>query len=72
MVSRKIQELSNDDLSYLEKIIGEKFAEELERDKTWQQKNNYSRPGEKKSCIMRLMNAVRAQKSFKKNLSEKW
>ena len=72
MVSKKIQELSNDDLSFLEKLLGEKFAEELERDKTWQQKNNYSRPGEKKSRIVRLMNAIRAQKSFKKSLSEKW
>ena len=72
MVSKKIQELSNDDLLYLEKLLGEKFAEELERDKTWQQKNNSSRPGEKKSRIVRLMNAIRAQKSFKKSLSEKW
>ena len=72
MVSKKIQELSDDDLSYLEKILGEKFAQELEQDKTWVQKNNYSRPGEKKSRIIRLMNAIRAQKDIKKRTAEKW
>ena len=72
MVSRKIQELSDDDLSYLEKLLGEQFAKELEQDKTWQQKNNYNRPGEKKSKIVRLMNAVRAQKDIKKRTAEKW
>ena len=72
MVSRKIQELSDDDLSYLEKLLGEQFAKELEQDKTWQQKNNYSRPGEKKSKIVRLMNAIRAQKDIKKRTAEKW
>ena len=72
MVSKKIQELSDDDLSYLEKLLGEKFAQELEQDKTWTQKNNYSRTGEKKSRIIRLMNAVRAQKDIKKRTAEKW
>ena len=72
MVSKKIQELSDDDLSYLEKLLGEKFAEELEQDKTWVQKNKYDRPGEKKSRIIRLMNAIRAQKDIKKRTAEKW
>ena len=72
MVSRKIQELSDHDLNYLEKLLGEQFAQELERDKTWEQKNKYDRPGEKKSRILRLMNAVRAQQDFKKRTSEKW
>jgi len=72
MVSKKIQELSNDDLSYLEKLLGEQFAKELERDKTWVQKNNYHRPGEKKSRILRLMNAIRAQQDIKKRTAEKW
>jgi len=72
MVSRKIQELSDSDLNYLEKLLGEKFAQELERDKTWEQKNNYSRPGEKKSRLLRLMNAIRAQKDIKKRTAEKW
>ena len=72
MVSRKIQELSNDDLTYLEKLLGEQFAKELEQDKTWEQKNKYDRPGEKKSRIVRLMNAIRAQKDIKKRTAEKW
>lgn len=72
MASRKIQELSNDDLSYMEKLLGEQFAKELERDKTWEQKNNYSRPGEKKSRLLRLMNAIRAQQDYKKRTAEKW
>jgi hypothetical protein len=72
MVSRKIQELSDDDLSYVEKLLGEQFAKELEADKTWVQKNHYHRPGEKKSKIIRIMNAIRAQKDIKKRTAEKW
>jgi len=72
MVSRKMQELSESDLTYLEKLLGEQFAQELERDKTWEQKNKYDRPGEKKNRIVRLMNAIRAQKQVKKATSEKW
>jgi len=72
MVSRKIQDLSDHDLNYLEKLLGEQFAQELERDKTWKQKNGYHRPGEKKSTILRLMNAIRAQQEIKKRTSEKW
>ena len=72
MVSKKINDLSDDDLSYLEKLLGEQFAKELEQDKTWSQKNNYHRPGEKKSKIVRLMNAIRAQRDVKKRTSLKW
>ena len=68
MVSRKMQELSDNDLTYLEKLLGEQFAQELERDKTWEQKNKYDRPGEEKSRIIRLMNDISAQKAT----SEKW
>lgn len=67
-----MQELSESDLTYLEKLLGEQFAQELERDKTWEQKNKYDRPGEKKNRIIRLMNAIRAQKQLKKATSEKW
>jgi hypothetical protein len=56
----------------MEKLLGEQFAKELERDKTWEQKNNYSRPGEKKSRLLRLMNAIRAQQDYKKRTAEKW
>jgi hypothetical protein len=56
----------------MEKLLGEQFAKELEQDKTWTQKNNYHRPGEKKSKIIRLMNAIRAQRDFKKRTELKW
>ena len=72
MVSRKMQELSQDDLAYLEKLLGEQFAQELERDKTWEQKNKYDRPGEKKNRIIRLMNAIRSQKEIKRTTDLKW
>lgn len=72
MVSRKIQDLSNSDLEYLEKLLGEKFAQELERDKSWVQKNKYDRPGENKSTIIRLLNAIRSQKNIMKATAEKW
>ena len=70
MVSKKIQELSDDDLSYIEKLLSEQFAKELEADKTWVQKNRYHRPGEKKSKIIRIMNAVRSQRNITR--MEKW
>jgi len=67
-----MQELSQDDLAYLEKLLGEQFAQELERDKTWEQKNKYDRPGEKKSRIIRLINAIRSQKQMTATASQKW
>ena len=67
-----MQELSQDDLAYLEKLLGEQFAQELERDKTWEQKNKYDRPGEKKSRIIRLINAIRSQKQMAATASQKW
>jgi len=67
-----MQELSQDDLVYLEKLLGEQFAQELERDKTWEQKNKYDRPGEKKSRIVRLLNAIRSQKQMTATASQKW
>ena len=70
MVSKKIQELSDDDLSYIEKLLSEQFAKELEADKTWVQKNHYHRPGEKKNKIIRIMNAVRSQRNITR--MEKW
>ena len=49
---------------YLEKLLNEQFAQELERDKTWEQKNKYGRPGEKKNRILRLIEAIRSQKKL--------
>ena len=65
MVSRRIQELSEADLTYLEKLLGEKFAEQLEADQTWASKNHYDRPGNKKKQILRIMDAIRSQKRLK-------
>ena len=62
MVSRKMQELSESDLTYLEKLLGEKFAEQLEADQTWASKNKYDRPGNRKKQILRIMDAIRSQK----------
>ena len=70
MVSRKIQDLSDNDLTYLEKLLGEQFAKELEADKTWTQKNKYDRPGNRKKQIIKLMDAVRSQKKL--TTVEKW
>lgn len=59
-----MQELSDNDLTYLEKLLGEQFAKELEADKTWTQKNKYDRPGNRKRQIVKLMDAVRSQKKL--------
>jgi hypothetical protein len=72
MVSKQFQELSEQDLSYMEKLLGEALGKEIEQDKTWQNKNGYSRPFQKQRQILNCMNAIRAQKDFKKKMAVKW
>lgn len=72
MVSRKIQELSNEDLSYLEQILGEKFTIINERKQAFKQKNGWCPDENNTKKILRLLNAIRAQKDIKKRTSEKW
>ena len=68
----KIQLLNDDELMFMEKILGEALSKEIEQDKTWQNKNGYSRPFQKQRKILNCLNAVKSQRQFQKIKSTKW
>ena len=72
MVSKQLQELSENDLCYIEKLLGEALSKEMEQDRTWKSKNGYGRPYAKQKQILNCMNAVRAQRDLKKKMAVKW
>lgn len=61
MVSKAIASLSNDDLTYLEKLLGAEFAQLNERKQQFKTKNGWT-PQDNSQKVLRLLNAVRAQK----------
>lgn len=61
MVSKAIASLSNDDLTYLEKLLGQEFAQLNERKQQFKTKNGWT-PKDNSQKVLRLLNAVRAQK----------
>ena len=63
MVSQKIQELSEEDLTYLEKLLGAEFARQNEYAMQFKSKNGYCYPNDGQK-ILRIMNAVRSQKNL--------
>lgn len=69
MVSKSIANLSIDELNYLEKLLGSEFAKLSERKQQFKSKNGWS-PGDDSSKVLRLLNAVRAQKRL--SAIEKW
>lgn len=69
MVSSKIAQLSNADLTYLETLLGREFAHQKERTQQFETKNGWS-PGDESQKVLRLLNAVRAQKKL--STIDKW
>ena len=69
MVSSKIANLSNADLTYLETLLGREFAHLNERKQQFQTKNGWI-PGDDSQKVLRLLNAVRAQKKL--TTIDKW
>ena len=63
MVSRQIQDLSEEDLTYLEKLLGTEFARQNEYAMQFKAKNGYCYPNHSQK-ILRIMNAVRSQKNL--------
>ena len=64
MVSRKIQDLSNEDLLYLETLLGQEFARLSEYEKQFEAKNHYKPNTSKKAQALRLMNAIASQRKL--------
>jgi len=69
MVSRKIANLTDNDLLYLEKVLGKEFARQNEYATQFKTKNGYTYSNDTKQ-ILRLMSAIRSQRKVS-NL-EKW
>ena len=72
MASRKLEELSEEDLSFIEKILGQEFSRQNERISTWKANNHYEHPTHETKKITRIMDAIRSEKSYKRNISIKW
>ena len=64
MVSRQIQNLSTEDLRYLEELLGKEFANINERKQAFKTKNGWCPEEANSKKILRLMNAVRSQKKL--------
>jgi len=72
MVAKQFENLSEDDLRYIEALLGNELRKEMDADKTWDSKHHYRRPYEKTKRILNCMNAVKAQRDLTKKLSVKW
>lgn len=72
MVAKQFQNLSEDDLRYIEQLLGSELRKEMENNKTWDSKHHYSRPYTKSNRILSCLNAIKAQRSLNKKLSVKW
>lgn len=72
MASRKLEELTEDDLSYIEKLLGQEFSKQQDRRSRWRAKNNYDIPMTETRKISKIMDAIRSEKIYKKNISIKW
>lgn len=62
MVSRQIANLSQEDLTYLEKLLGKEFATINERKQQFKTKNGWCPEEANTKKLLRLMNAVSSQK----------
>lgn len=71
MASKKMEELSEEDLSILEKILSKEFRTQTEYSKSFMTKHGWS-PGDQSQQIIRLRDAVRSERTYKHTRSIKW
>lgn len=64
MVSRSISDLSNEDLTYLESLLGAEFIKLNERNQQFKTKNGWCPEEAKSKKILRLLNAIRSQRKL--------
>ena len=72
MASKKIEELTDDDWSFVEGLLGKEFLKQNEYDSTFKSKNKYSPNHSKTKKISKIMDAIRSEKSYRKATSVKW
>jgi hypothetical protein len=63
MVSNQISNLSEEDLIFLEELLGKEYSQEYENSKLWKTKNGYA-PPDKTKTLLRLINAVHSQRNL--------
>ena len=56
----------------MEKLLGEALRKEIDQDKTWQNKNGYTRPYQKQRKILNCLNAVKSQRNMVRLKATKW
>jgi hypothetical protein len=65
MVSSKINDLTEDDLNYLEMVLNREFKKHIEYVTGFKSKNHYD-PGDKTKKLSKLLDAVRSQQKLLK------
>jgi hypothetical protein len=64
MVTSKIEQLSEDDLNYLDKLLHKEFSRQCSNSTQWQSKNGYKDPTDRTATLRKLMEAVQSQKKI--------
>ncbi len=72
MVSKQLEALTDDELAFMEKLLGEALGTEMEQDKTWKSMYNYSRPYQAQRKILNCLNAIKSQRNIQKVRATKW
>jgi len=70
MVSRKIEQLNESDLDYLDQLLHREFSKQCNNTTQWQSKNGYKDPNDRTHTLRRLMEAIQSQKKLL--TMEKW
>ena len=64
MVSKSIENLSLEDLTYLDKLLHKEFSQQCSNSTQWRSKNGYNDPNDKTNTLRKLMEAVQSQKKI--------
>tara|TARA_B100000902_G_C26525438_1_gene535306 strand:+ start:37 stop:255 length:219 start_codon:yes stop_codon:yes gene_type:complete len=72
MVSRAFELLTDIELTYMEKLLGESLSKEIDENKNWTNENGYEKPHQKTRMILACLNAVKSQRQYVKTMSVKW
>lgn len=72
MVANKLAQLSDTELTLMEKILQKEFFKETDQNKTWKTKNQYERPFQKANTLVKCLNAIQAQKDLNRRMEVRW
>ena len=79
MACKKMEELSDTDLDYIEDVFKKEFTKQNEYNSTFKSKNSYTRWGfpmwemmEQTQNNTTIMDAIRSEKVHRRRISEKW